>query len=203
MRAACRGHRGTQYTQSMRAPTEGASPQQIGRRLAYVLRHNPAHWGLVLDAAGWVSLDAMVAGAQRAGTAITAAVVWTAVAADTKARFTISADGTRIRAAQGHSVVVALGLPTSTPPDRLYHGTTAQAWAAIQRVGLTPQSRQQVHLSATIAIARDVGARRGPPIVLSVAAAALVTAGYHFVLAANGVWLTDAVPAWALFVAPP
>jgi putative RNA 2'-phosphotransferase len=39
-----------------------------------------------------------------------------------------------------------------------------------------------------------VGARRGEPVVLTVAAARLAATGRAFMLTDNGVWLTDHVP---------
>ena len=49
-------------------------------------------------------------------------------------------------------------------------------------------------ISADLATAQKVGARRGRPVILTVKAAAMRAAGHIFYLSANGVWLTDAVP---------
>ena len=57
------------------------------------------------------------------------------VATNSKKRFAYSEDGRRIRASQGHSVAVELGLTVSAPPDVLYHGTAAAALPAILREG--------------------------------------------------------------------
>jgi putative RNA 2'-phosphotransferase len=43
--------------------------------------------------------------------------------------------------------------------------------------------------------ARKVGARRGQPVILQVDAGGMHAAGFKFFLSANGVWLTDSVPA--------
>ena len=40
-----------------------------------------------------------------------------------------------------------------------------------------------------------VGARRGEPIILKVAAEKLAATGHRFYLSSNGAWLTDHVPA--------
>jgi putative RNA 2'-phosphotransferase len=56
-------------------------------------------------------------------------------------------------------------------------------------------SRHHVHLSKTPEEARKVGARHGKPVVLAVDAAAMHKAGLVFYCSANGVWLTDEVPA--------
>ena len=99
-----------------------------------------------------------------------------------------------MRARQGHSVAVDLGLAPVAPPEVLYHGTVAAALDAILLEGLRPMGRQQVHLSPDVETARAVGARRGRPIVLRVAAGAMHRDGYAFTVSSNGVWLTDAVP---------
>ncbi len=49
-------------------------------------------------------------------------------------------------------------------------------------------------LSADLATAVAVGQRHGTPVVLTVQAGAMGTAGFMFYRSANGVWLTDHVP---------
>jgi putative RNA 2'-phosphotransferase len=60
-----------------------------------------------------------------------------------KKRFTLSADGTRIRAAQGHSVEVVLGVEPIEPLETLYHGTATRFLDSIRAEGLRPGGRQQ------------------------------------------------------------
>lgn len=88
------------------------------------------------------------------------------VATNDKRRFAV--EGTRIRASQGHSVEVDLGLPAATPPSHLYHGTVASNLDAIRAEGLRPMNRHDVHLSPDRETATRVGARRGRPVVLGV-----------------------------------
>ena len=83
--------------------------------------------GIRLDEAGWVAVDELLEGCRRAGQAMTREELAEIVRTNEKQRFALSADGSRIRANQGHSVPVDLGLPPVTPPDRLYHGTSAGA----------------------------------------------------------------------------
>src|SRR5262249_33951917 len=104
-------------------------------------------------------------------------------------------DGTKIRANQGHSVQVELGLESPVPPDVLYHGTVERALPGIRQLGLVKGQRHHVHLSADIETAKKVGGRRGRPVVLAINAKDRVTAGHSFFRSANGVWLVDAVPA--------
>ncbi|GAB2806675.1 RNA 2'-phosphotransferase [Actinocorallia aurea] len=116
------------------------------------------------------------------------------VAGNDKRRFAFSPDGLRIRASQGHTITVDLGLPAVTPPDVLYHGTVGSVLEAIFREGLRPMDRHAVHLSPDTETARRVGARRGRPVLLRVDAAAMAAAGHLFQRTDNGVWLTGHVP---------
>jgi putative RNA 2'-phosphotransferase len=159
-----------------------------------VLRHDPAAAGIELDAAGWVDVDVLLAALARHGRPLTREQLDHVVAANDKRRFAYSEDGRRIRASQGHSVPVDLGLEPAAPPPVLYHGTTGRVLDAAFREGLRPMSRHAVHLSADRETAVRVGARHGRPVVLAVDAAAMAAAGRVFRVSANGVWLTDAVP---------
>lgn len=167
----------------------------VSKFLAKHLRHQPEAIGLELDAAGWASVDDVLAASARAGFPITREELDAAVFAAGKRRYVYDESGARVRAAQGHSVVVELGYEPAVPPAVLYHGTHPRALDAILREGLRPMGRRHVHLSADVASATDVGRRRGRPIVLAVDAATLHAAGRVFFVADNGVWLTDAVPA--------
>ncbi len=167
----------------------------LSKFLSLVLRHQPEAAGVTLDAQGWVEIDVLLDGAARAGVSMTRAELEGVVASSDKRRFALSADGRRIRANQGHSRPVDLGLAPSVPPDVLFHGTVEEAVPSILATGLEKRARQHVHLSADVATARKVGARRGRPIVLRVDAAAMVAAGHTFSVSDNGVWLIEAVPA--------
>ncbi|MEU5266533.1 RNA 2'-phosphotransferase [Amycolatopsis sp. NPDC021455] len=162
---------------------------RISKRMARHLRHDPAALGLTLAPGGWVPVDALV----RA-LSISREELDEVVEKNNKRRFAFDETGTRIRASQGHSVTVDLGLPDATPPDFLYHGTVAKFLDAIFREGLRPMNRHAVHLSATTETARTVGARRGKPVILRVDAAAMAAAGHKFQVTANEVWLTPTVP---------
>ncbi|MER5522446.1 RNA 2'-phosphotransferase [Streptomyces sp. NPDC002763] len=165
---------------------------KVSKYLSKHLRHQPERIGLTLDEAGWVEIDTLLAAAATHGFPVTREELDHVVAANDKQRFAI--EGTRIRASQGHSIDVELGLPPATPPPYLYHGTVARYLDAIRTAGLRPMSRHDVHLSADRETAARVGARRGRPVVLSVDAGAMHRAGHVFHVSANGVWLTKAVP---------
>lgn len=125
------------------------------------------------------------------------------VAGNDKQRYAYDPTRTRIRASQGHSIDVDLGLPPRTPPDVLYHGTVDHSVQAILSEGLRPMSRHHVHLSSDLETATRVGARRGRPVVLQVDAAALADTGEPFFRSDNGVWLVAAVPPPFIRVIPP
>ncbi len=171
---------------------------KVSKFLSLVLRHDPSAAGIRLDEGGWVAVDELMAGCASAGRHFTRAELNHVVATNDKRRFAFSEDGRRIRASQGHSVAVDLGLADAEPPAVLYHGTSARNLPVVLCEGLRPMSRQDVHLSADVATATRVGARHGRPAVLEVDAAGLAASGHRFRLSANGVWLTDSVPPSAL-----
>jgi putative RNA 2'-phosphotransferase len=139
-------------------------------------------------------VDDLLAAMRDAGVEIDRAALERIVAESDKQRFAFSADGIRIRANQGHSVNVELGLEPRVPPDVLFHGTAARFVESIRREGLRPGARTHVHLSPDERTARKVGQRHGRPTILTVAARAMHKAGHVFVRSENGVWLVDAVP---------
>jgi len=167
---------------------------RISKYLSLVLRHNPAAAGVTLDGEGWVGVEDLLAGAARQGFSFTRAELEDVVQQSDKQRFAFSPDAQSIRANQGHSVSVDLGLTPETPPDVLYHGTVDRFLSSIMSHGLEKRSRQHVHLSPDVDTATRVGSRRGKPIILKIDAASMHSAGFTFFRSANGVWLTDHVP---------
>ncbi|MES4887048.1 RNA 2'-phosphotransferase [Streptomyces sp. NPDC096012] len=165
---------------------------KVSKYLSRHLRHQPERIGLTPDAGGWVEIAALISAAGAHGFRFTREELDHVVATNDKRRFVI--EGTRIRASQGHSIEVDLGLPPATPPPYLYHGTVPRNLDAIRTEGLKPMDRHDVHLSADRETATRVGARRGRPVVLTVDAGAMHRAGHVFRVSANGVWLTAAVP---------
>ncbi|MFJ1972725.1 RNA 2'-phosphotransferase [Streptomyces sp. NPDC087903] len=165
---------------------------KVSKYLSKHLRHQPERIGLTLDDGGWVEIDVLIAAAAAHGFPFTRDELDHVVVANDKRRFAV--EGTRIRASQGHSVEVDLGLPTATPPPYLYHGTVGRFLDVIRAEGLRPMNRHDVHLSPDRETATRVGARRGHPVVLSVDTAAMHHDGHVFQVSANGVWLTKAVP---------
>ena len=176
---------------------------QLSKFLSLILRHKPDAIGLELDSQGWANIEQLIDKAHAAGTTFDRTELLHVVETSDKKRFSVSADGLRIRAAQGHSVSVELGLSPKEPPPVLFHGTATRFVEAILQQGLKPQARQQVHLSLDKATARRVGARHGKPHIFEIDALAMHASGFQFYLADNGVWLTDQVPPEFLVASSP
>lgn len=169
-------------------------PVQLSKFLSFVLRHKPDAIDLALNPQGWASIDDLIKKSNAAGTRFGREDLLHVVETSDKKRFSLSDDGLRIRAAQGHSVTVELGLSPREPPSVLYHGTATRFVESILSEGLKPQDRQHVHLSVDEATARRVGQRHGKPVILKIEALRMHAKGFKFFLADNGVWLTDQVP---------
>ncbi|HEY7427095.1 MAG TPA: RNA 2'-phosphotransferase, partial [Gemmataceae bacterium] len=165
----------------------------VSKFLAKHLRHTPEALGLTLRPGGWVSVDDLLSASERAGFALSYDELIECVETNDKKRFAFDDTGDLIRANQGHSVEVDLHLEEKEPPDILYHGTVERFLASIGTDGLKKGKRHHVHLSKDTDTARKVGARRGKPVILQVAAGKMHSQGFKFFLSANGVWLTDSV----------
>lgn len=159
-----------------------------------MLRHQPDAIGLQLDKEGWADLSELIHLANADGRNLTLELVKEVVATNNKKRFVFSEDGKRIRASQGHSVEIELGLEPVTPPDFLYHGTATRFLDSILEKGLIPASRRHVHLSAEQTTALEVGRRHGKPTVIKIRSSEMHSSGHEFFLSDNGVWLTTFVP---------
>ena len=167
---------------------------RVSKFLSLVLRHRPEHIGLVLDENGWADVGELIERAAAHGVTLTRELIAEIVTGSDKQRFALDAAGARIRANQGHSVDIDLGLEPTEPPAILFHGTAAATVPTIRREGLKPGYRQHVHLSPDEATAIKVGQRHGRPVVLRVFAGKMWGQGAPFYCSANGVWLTPAVP---------
>lgn len=167
---------------------------KLGKFISLVLRHQPDAAGVKMDENGWVEVDALIAGMNRAGRHINRETLERIVRENQKQRYCFDESHARIRANQGHSLAVDVELRAQTPPDILYHGTADRFLQGIQCSGLVRQNRQHVHLSADVETAVNVGRRHGKPLVLKVDAAAMTRDGFLFWLSENGVWLCESVP---------
>jgi putative RNA 2'-phosphotransferase len=174
---------------------------RISKLLSLGLRHNPAALGITLDAAGWADVESVIRGLAARHETVSEDELEELVATSDKQRFALSADGSRVRANQGHSIDIDLGLPRREPPQILFHGTVTRFLESIRREGLLRRARTHVHLSTDVETARVVARRRaGATVILRIRARAMHEAGYTFFMSDNGVWLTERVPAELLEV---
>ena len=166
---------------------------RVSKYLALILRHRPEAGGLRLDKHGWADVEAVVDAVRARFGEFDRDQLKDLVLINDKKRYAFDDTGTMIRASQGHSVPVELGLEPVEPPSFLYHGTSERALPSILGQGLVRGSRHHVHLSPDVDTARKVGSRRrGPSVTLEVRSGDM--RGYGFYRSANGVWLTDHVP---------
>jgi putative RNA 2'-phosphotransferase len=168
--------------------------REMSKFLSLVLRHRPESIGITLDPNGWTDIATLLDALARIGKPLSMRALEKAVETGDKRRFAFNADRSRIRAFQGHSVAVDLGLGAAIPPHILYHGTARRFLASILREGLSKRQRHHVHLHADHTVAVTVGARRGEVSLLSIDASAMHGRGYKFYVTENDVWLTDSVP---------
>jgi putative RNA 2'-phosphotransferase len=167
--------------------------RRISKFLSLVLRHKPETIGLSLDHQGWADTRELITRMNERGMAVTLEDIQQVVRDNDKQRFRLSDDLRRIRANQGHSIPIDLGLQPQSPPDPLYHGTAERNAASIEARGLLKGSRQHVHLSADVNTARKVGQRHGRPIIYQIDTRQMTADGLTFYRSDNGVWLTEYV----------
>ena len=176
---------------------------KVSKFLSLVLRHRPESIGLELDRNGWADINTLMEKSSKIGRHMTRQLIEEVVETNDKKRFSISDDGLRIRANQGHSISVDVEMVKSVPPDDLYHGTVESFYDSIQKQGLKKQNRLYVHLSSDVETAFKVGSRRGKPIVLQVEAGKMHQSSFEFYLSANGVWQVDHVPPQFISIVDP
>lgn len=169
--------------------------KHISKFLSLILRHQPEIIQLQLDDNGWADVDELISKSAKHGNAFSFEQLEEVVFTNDKQRFAFNEDASKIRANQGHSIHVELDLPVQEPPEFLYHGTVAKYLDAIRKEGLKKMNRQHLHLSRDKQTAEKVGSRRGIPVILNICSGQMHRDGHSFYLSANGVWLTDHVPA--------
>ncbi len=167
---------------------------RLSKFISLILRHHPEAAYIQVDEHGWAKVDELIQGINRTGRHIDLETLEKIVATDEKGRYSFNDDHKCIRANQGHSIPVDIGLKPVEPPEYLYHGTATRFLDSIHKEGLTRQSRLYVHLSPDEATAQKVGARHGKSVVLMIKAKALCDAGQQFFLSKNGVWLCEHIP---------
>ena len=162
-----------------------------GKELAFLLRHDKEAFdnGLI-DQNGWRNVSELVSDKGYSVDLIEEIVV-----TNNKKRYEFNEEHTKIRARQGHSINVDVGLTEAEPPKVLYHGTSSDVLDSIMGEGIKKGTRLYVHLSKDKETATNVGSRHGTPYVLEIDSEQMYKDGVKFYLSNNGVWLTEFVDA--------
>ena len=159
---------------------------KAGKYMSLLLRHKPEAEHLDMDKYGYVKVKQLLTALD-----IKMSDLEEIVESNNKKRFSFSSDKRKIRANQGHSIDVDLGLEPIIPPKILYHGTATKFLDSIYDKGIVKGERQHVHLSTDIETAKSVGKRHGTIVILEIDAKQMNENGIDFYLSENGVWLTD------------
>ena len=96
---------------------------KISKYISLILRHKPEEIGLKLDEYGYLSVLDLIEGINKSYEGFSMDDLERIVKEDSKGRYSFNEDKSKIRANQGHSIKVDLGLEAIKPPKVLYHGT--------------------------------------------------------------------------------
>lgn len=164
----------------------------LSKIVSHALRHEPRHYGLVLDNEGWISIQTLIFALNNTGLKVDQKMLIEMVENSEKKRHQILEN--RIRAYYGHSTQKKIIKKNHFPPDILYHGTIASNIDNIMKIGLQPMKRQYVHLSIDEQTAIQVARRRkGEIIILKIQAKEASKNGTLFYPEENGVWLSEPI----------
>ena len=174
--------------------------ERFSRWMSYVLRHNPARYGLQPDRHGYVDLETFFSIAKRRYPTVDEHQLRNLIETSGSGRFEVA--GNRLRARYGHSISVEPAGPPVDPPRRLYHVAEVVHTQAILAQGLVPMDRRMVHLSETIEDALAIARRKtDQPVMFSVLAQEAAAAGIAFYREGR-VYLAAHIPAQFLSLEP-
>jgi putative RNA 2'-phosphotransferase len=166
---------------------------KLSKTLSFVLRHNPASHGVIVDKEGWVDINQLIFQIRQRNPQFMAAHmghIKEIIKNSDKQRFELK--GNKIRAYYGHSAQQAVDKKPAVPPSILYQGTTPEAKDKILLEGLKPMTRQFVHLSTDRKTAHKVALRRTKtPVILIVDAKAVYLNGTKFYPGNEDIWLAE------------
>ena len=168
---------------------------ELSKEISYALRHAPWEYELEMDEEGWVPIEQLLDALHRKNDwkSITQEDIQQMIDISEKKRH--ENVGSRIRAFYGHSIPMKISKIQSKPPEILYHGTARRFMESIMKNGLSPQSRQYVHLSQDVETAQNVGKRHGDkPYILRIDSLRAWNDGISFYYGNEKVWLADTVP---------
>jgi len=179
------------------------SQKHISKFISLILRHNPKKFNFNIEYHGaWANTQDLIELMKNNGKNVSIEDLEIVVLEDSKGRYSFNDDKSKIRANQGHSIDVDLGLKslkTNELPTWLYHGTNSRFVDSILSSGLKPMSRQHVHLSDNIETALQVGDRRKKDDtethIFKISTIEAVNQGIEFFKSENGVYLANYIPA--------
>lgn len=125
---------------------------QLSKLLSYVLRHGAVKEKLTISPDGYIAVNDLLQRPKFKN--VTMEQISHVVETNDKKRYELKNDGGvfYIRASQGHSLktveskdlLVKVTEALSTP---VIHGTTKEAWASIQKQGLSKMNRNHIHFA--------------------------------------------------------
>lgn len=166
-----------------------------GKELAFLLRHDKeALEKGIIDPYGWRTTEELCR-----DHGFTEEMLDEIVQTNEKQRYEWEDDWKKkIRARQGHSIKVDVGLRVvQRPPEYLFHGTSDKWLSRIMEEGIKKMTRQHVHLSDNYHTAVETGKRHVhgdyKVVVLLIHTDAMWQDGIQILMSNNGVYLTDYV----------
>jgi RNA:NAD 2'-phosphotransferase (TPT1/KptA family) len=165
--------------------------RRLSKAMAYLLRHHGPTNGVLIDKAGFASMDDLALALKVDSSQLLAVAEHPG-----EPRFEVRDGG--IRALYGHSldVVIDVGIKVGAPTS-LFHGSSWSALDAIVRSGLVPMQRRLVHLTNIAEEAMAVGERKGAPLVLA------IDQSHDEEPVAEGIWVSSEVPPRRLSIVNP
>jgi putative RNA 2'-phosphotransferase len=163
----------------------------LSKLMAYVLRHRPDEFGLVLDEDGFVSLkELQQAIAEEEGWShVRLSHITEAAYSNNREHFEIKDE--RIR----HSLPHNIPYEPVPPPRILYYGTRRRAYPHILQRGLDTMGRTYCHLATSPELAMRIGRRRDPdPLLVEIQAQKAAEDGITFYQANPLIYLTNHIP---------
>ena len=155
--------------------------RRLSKAMAYQLRHHGPNNGVLIDKAGFASMDDLARALNVDSSHLLAVAEHPG-----EPRFEVR-DGS-IRALYGHSLDVVIDASIKVgAPTSLYHGTSWSVLSAIIRNGLLPMRRRVVHLTNIAGEAMAVGERKGAPVVLA------IDQSHGEEPVAEGIWVAESV----------
>lgn len=169
---------------------------ELSKIVSYALRHAPEKYNLILDKDGWANVNVLLKSLQSKRKELRGLKyddLAAMIIVNSKKRHELKEQ--KIRALYGHSTKIKIVKEIVSPPDFLYHGTTADNSRFILQEGVKRMRRQYVHLSSNPNDAVRVAKRKVTQkiVVFEIRATEAFLSGVKFYMA-GGVWLSDFIP---------